>query len=634
MITPGFSVAEQNVSHNFTISWDEGTDVVITMAYGDGNSFVWAWDEQNHTLSYRYKVITLGHSYLTLANVTVTVTASNQVGSHVTTAEVAVEPNLAAYIGMTLFYTPGPTDLDVDFSFGLLPSVTSPFPILIWCNMSYDDPSSATTNTAEFGVIDDTPFITSHIYETDRSQSNPSAVCFNHISSTTFSDVVILRENITSLNITAERIAWMTVDEMVLFNVTMATGSHANFYVQYDDGTEENATHPNRISHSEPMNFEHLYQTPANYTITVTAYNEYFQDTTSHVFILQNKVQGITVASIPPVAFPPGLFTMSLDSSGAVRIPTDVWINATLSGRMVLGDTYSEALSAGAVQSNTITVDRSFCGENLELTILCHNLASEQVVQTTLSIYETITGLSITPVPKTSLPNETWALHITVATGSFVTYTVDFDDGDQRTVVHELLFASDQLIILFKNYTYVDNYTVTVTATNPVSSQTTSFLHEWSCYPPNITIAEEFLDEVNPPQVYKAKPFQLEPELYLVCIDTQVVLYHWTVLDYNSRSLLPFESHEEIFYLPPRTLHYGKYIIRLNTSMLNEANTIAIVETFIEVIRTPLVASIVGGAETGIVFGHTAFIDGFKDSFDLDEEPVNQRNGLTYRYNL
>lgn len=630
-ITPNFWIAEQNVLQEFDISWDRGSDVVLTVQYGDGLSYTWAWDEQNHTVSYRRKVVTVTHNYTTLANVTLIAITSNQVGTSETTADVVIQPNLGYYLGMTLVYVPGPTPLDVVFSFDILPSVSSPIPILFWCNISYDDPQSANPSVLVYGMIDDSPFTTGHTFKTDRPQSNPTALCFNHISSTTLLDVVVLREAITFLEINAEKLAWET-DEMVALNVTMKTGSHAKFTIVYGDGSEENRTHPNRISNSEPMSFQHVYTSPNNYTVFVKAYNEFFQDTANISLILQNRVQGITLDSSSNVAYPPGTFTVVLEPSSVLPIPTDVWISAVLLNSVVISNVYSEALSTGQVYHETVTVSRDYCGENHNLSILCYNLASQQTIQTQISVYEVITGLQITPIPRTTLPNETWALEIIISTGSSVSYFIDFDDGDTQAVIHQSLFASDHKVTLYKNYTYVDNFTVTVTASNPVSSESGTFLYLWSCYPPNITIPDELLNQEEPKEVYKSRLFQFEPELYIVCIDTQVVVYHWTVLDYYSHSVLPFESRQENFTLPERRLAYGRYIVRLNASMYQKENTTSVADFFIEIIPTPLEAYIVGGPDSGIVFGRTASIDGWQESLDLDEDPGNQRNGLIYRY--
>ena len=80
-----------------------------------------------------------------------------------------------------------------------------------------------------------------------------------------------------------------------------------------------------------------------------------------------------------------------------------------------------------------------------------------------------------------------------------------------------------------------------------------------------------------------------------------------------------------------RALHYGKYIVRLNASMNNEVNTTSITDAFLEITKTPLVVSIVGGKETGTVFGRSVTIDGNAESLDVDEFPNDQRRGLSYR---
>ena len=118
-VVPATVFAEQNANQNFGLAWDKGSDVIITIEYGDGETLRWAWDEQNHTLSYKKKSITLSHNYTILANRTLKVTATNQAGTVKTTAQIVVEPNLQKYVNYSSVYVPGPTPLQVQFGFKL-----------------------------------------------------------------------------------------------------------------------------------------------------------------------------------------------------------------------------------------------------------------------------------------------------------------------------------------------------------------------------------------------------------------------------------------------------------------------------------------------------------------------------------
>ena len=631
-VIPPTVFAEQSNAKTFLLSWEKGSDVIITIDYGDGQSLRWAWDEQNHTLSYRKKNVTLNHSYTVLANYTLKVSATNQAGTVNVTATIVVEPNLQTFINYTSKYIPGPTPLDMQFQFSLLPTVTSPIPVIFWCNFTYDDPSNTKTQNLTYCEVNGVSCVSPYTYVTDRPFSVPHILCYNHISSVPFNDNITLRQNITELKISSEQLGWKTLEDAASFKITMSRGSHITLDVDFGDGQTNTTGYPYRVAGNTSTSFSHVYNTPNNYTVRVKAYNEYYQNDTTYVLIIQNKVQGITIRHIPPIAYPPGTFSLSLVPDTSLPIPTNMWFNATLTGISILQESYANSITSGSTHSETVNVGRSNVGENQDIIVTGYNLASKMNFTTSVSVYEVITGISLTPEPKTTLPNETWSLHIAVATGSSINFTVDFGDGDVQMVQHDKLFGTDLVTIVNKTYTYVGNFTVRVTASNPVSSKTASFIHEWSCYPPNITLPSEVLDEANPRKVFKSLPYKIEPQLHLVCIDTQTVLFQWTVLDYATKNAHTYSTQDKIFNLTARALHYGKYIVRLNASMLNEVNTTSIEDSYVEIVKTPLVASIKGGKESGTVFGRTANINGIIYSLDLDEFPVDQKRGLLFRY--
>ena len=233
-LLPSTIFAEQNVLQNFTMSWDKGSDLIVTVQYGDGQTLNWAWDKQSHTLSYRHKSVTLSHKYATLSNVTLTVTAKNKAGQSTAAAKVVVEPNMKQFVAYKSKYTPGPTPLKVQFDFSLTAGQTSPIPVIFWCNFTYDDPKNTVKTSNIYGEIKGAgSFLTPYTYVTDRLFALPECVCYNHVSSVPFNDNITLRENITGLEITSPRKAWITNHESVIVMVKMKTGSQVKQTVYY-----------------------------------------------------------------------------------------------------------------------------------------------------------------------------------------------------------------------------------------------------------------------------------------------------------------------------------------------------------------------------------------------------------------
>ena len=114
-------------------------------------------------------------------------------------------------------------------------------------------------------------------------------ICRNRVSNITFTDIVILRENITELVVESIQPGWQT-NQLTHMTVTMATGSHVEFDVDFGDSSLQQYVHPNRLSYEDTFAINHTFTSPANYTVNVKAFNKYFSTLNTTVVIVQKEI--------------------------------------------------------------------------------------------------------------------------------------------------------------------------------------------------------------------------------------------------------------------------------------------------------------------------------------------------------
>ena len=451
---------------SFDLQWSYATDAIINVTFDDSTvDFQWDWLVEGHTEHYLAFNTTTNHLYTVNNNYTVMATITNDVGSVSNDTEITVEPDLDTAISISVVSTPQPSPVDV--SFQVILTFSSPSPVLVWCDVDFDDGNTSSL----FGVITNhEPMTFDHHYTVDAPDVSAAITCYNHVSNKTKSQLVILRADFDEveffLNLTEPAAA---TGDTAIFSITMANGSHAQFIVNYGDGNVDNYIHHNRLSDQEPFPLEHVFAVSGNYTVEVYAWNEHFNSTTNDTIVVQNAVHDLTLTGPSFVAFPSGLSTLSLQPVDGDLLPPD-----NVFCEWVAAPDISQVLYDIDIAGNLPSTDQfnyglhHVTGEKIQVNTTCYNLASRQEDSWFLEVFEVISGLFTVLDPPYIGRGEEFLTHVSLASGSSVYYAVDWDDSYFSNESHPQLFANTSLFTFGHTYTSVGNYSLTVTASNRV----------------------------------------------------------------------------------------------------------------------------------------------------------------------
>ena len=197
------------------------------------------------------------------------------------------------YVTLTSSESSHPVPWRVDFT---VTNLRQDLTFAIWmiCDIDFGD-----NVTEQHTIFLYTTYVISHTYTIDVPETLPVFFCANHISNISHAPTVILRENVTQLTIVSNEPAVQTT-EAAHFTVTMDTGSHVILELDYMDGSEvQNVTNSSIYSSTFDWSVAHVYTTPGNYTVQVTAYNEYYSA------VAQLQVPVIIQAAVPALGFAP-----------------------------------------------------------------------------------------------------------------------------------------------------------------------------------------------------------------------------------------------------------------------------------------------------------------------------------------
>ncbi len=467
-------VAENDMVYIY-ISWTNGTDVEYALDYGDGSNLTWIWSEQGHLLSYQDLNTTVNHTYSKYENLTMSVTATNTLGSQTLLIDIVIEPILANWVNTSVTHTPKAVPSTVDFIVQLLTSGSYP-PILVWCNFSFDDPlNTLYSDGIIFGIVTHLPFHVLHMYQTDQPESLLEGVCQNHVTNITFSNIIILREDVTGLIVESMEYGWPT-NQTAIFNITVITGSHLKYNVSFGDVSEAHFVDSVHLSYMESYKVNHTYSLADNYTVTVTAYNKYYNQTNTTMAIIQNRVEQLTFSGTSSVVLPPGDVQFTVNVLVGVVPPSSVFCDWYINN--ILRDTlFAVGLSLGQSQMYSFHFDRDAIGESTLVHVTCRNLVNQQTLSHTMVVYEVIEGLELHALPIAATPNEIWTLLISMSNGSDVMYNISYGDGlSEEYHNNPIVLAFTSPYTASKSYSETGNYTIRVTAHNDVSVRS-SVLH-------------------------------------------------------------------------------------------------------------------------------------------------------------
>ncbi|KAI8498800.1 hypothetical protein Bbelb_232530 [Branchiostoma belcheri] len=438
----------------------KGSSVVYDVNFGDGNSIT-LHQPLPHNVS---RPVHFTYTYTSSGIFDVHVSASNDVSQ----LQVALATPITAQFviaNLTLTYNdtiPYPPGL-VSFVVSVPPSIIPPTNITI--HVEFGD--GTTEDREAFDITTDYPEIITHQYDQSAvGKTQVSIGCLNLVSKKRFDVSVTVQERITGLStlVSTDR---TNVGREVTVDITVATGSHLTFDVDFGDGKTQVSSFLSR----KTVTMKHIYNAEGYYKIHFAVSNAFGNFEDEAEISVQHPVFGLSMAVNNPVPLPEGLANFVINIPLNVSLPTDTSVHWSF------GDNSFETTEINLKHTNHFLHQYESAGRYYAKCVVS-NLISTMTLKTTVDIIETITGIHLQHVtvinPMSSMFDEDdssisyqgldedalW--QASILTGSNTTYVWDFGDGSRRLVT----VRND----VSHRYNRAGNYVVNVTAENQVSS--------------------------------------------------------------------------------------------------------------------------------------------------------------------
>ena len=412
-------------------------------------------------------MVLVNHTYEEMGEYNVSINIWNAVTSVTYHQSIFVQPNLVDYIVIDTVDIPKVAPADVSFAIKNIKMITSVV-IQMTCLIDWGDNSSdiLLLNVTEISLIN-------HTYNDRFTDTQASFNCFNNVSVVSFlSEDIILRDPISGLQIVSQDEAFPTL-QSAYFNVSMETGSHTMLLLDFGNGSSVNYTNRNILSSSFVWLISHVYATPGNFTVHVTATNERFQSKSQlqvPIFI-QNVISNITIeANSIHHVYNSSVFEVRDNTEGAR--PTNVYCRWSVNNIV-----YLESYTGDLTTDTTFTHNfkRSDIGAANVVGVICYNLVSQQSTSLVVHVEEMIHGILTAPVMFT-MPKETFDVSILAKNGSHMKCIFDFGNNVTKEISHPNIFANTQVLTGSHYFNAIGNYSVTITCFNLVSTNVTEVL--------------------------------------------------------------------------------------------------------------------------------------------------------------
>ena len=451
----------------FTTKWESGTDVNFTITYEEGAFSEWNWLKAGHTQSYLTNIVQHQRAFNACGVYDVLLHAWNEAGHNYSTQVVSVDPDLQTALHVDVIYTPGPTPTSVNISMQV---VGQSCDVMALCNISYGDGNISQTTVRTYGGH----FSFIYVYTVELIHVLLSMSCYNSFSVIAFSKWIILQENISNVDVLPYTY-YINSAIPADFNISVLNGSHVEFIMDFQDGTGDIMfTHPSKYSSNVPMKISHHYMNSGTFQIQVLAKNFYSNSTytSSYSVVVQHPVTNLTLIAPDLLAYPPSELTVTIDPAKMSRAPTNPECTC------YVDDKFMNAVGASNLelllqQDVSFQLTRSMCGKNLTVNITCFNLVSVQYLYHNMQLEESITHVSASPNESSILTHSYATFQTSVQNGSNVMYEVEFQPGNKVTQPNSAVVANGSQVTWYHMYETAGNYTVNITASNEVSSNTT-----------------------------------------------------------------------------------------------------------------------------------------------------------------
>lgn len=282
--------------------------------------------------------------------------------------------------------------------------------------------------------------------------------------------------------------------------------------------------------------------------------------------------------------------------------------------------TYTWSFGDGEIlETNETGVEHRFTSPRyFNITLTAKNSISVMVVSRMIRMMESVVNVTFENNSPTVIDFETTLFVSVGQIGTESCFLLDLGNntrilyrGVQGVTCDDKLTKTNDIRVLPSlefaiNFTYwrVFNYFVAITALNDVSRIT---LHGWviilnlPCEFPFVQIPDAGKSYHNPTKYHRADYITIKSRCIIDCLASRTSAFHWDltkISDGADNGTIVndlFDYSLSVLIIPQRTLPYGKFMLRLNVSMVGLPLVHRAAVSYIEIVPSPLVAEIIGG---------------------------------------
>ena len=297
----------------------------------------------------------------------------------------------------------------------------------------------------------------------------------NEVSSVTLDSVIILMKRISNgLSIQGPAI-WLK-NTQASFSVTGAIGTHWECQINWGDSTPI-TTADNNMCHAD-ANVNHTYTATGTFNVSTNCSNLLNAESAQTSVSIKSK-PAVVLTSNATITKPPGRIELTFTAISPMAPMTsgeNLMFNITYSNPEAIHGpkTISSVKAISFLTTETVTQSIQDRGTySIDVSISAEGVEVGVDVSTNVTVYEIITGLSVTSAASSSFADKNTPVTFIVkmATGSDYSISTTFEPGQVRTLTGT--YFNDTLEHSY-SFTTPGVYSVTTTCSNPVSSQDAS----------------------------------------------------------------------------------------------------------------------------------------------------------------
>ena len=630
---------------DISISVDTGTNIVFNISFGDSfTEFV-----NNNDSWVRQEPITIRHTYDSVGNFSLSVFAYNVHFDATATPQhdIIVQNevrDMTISCGNNFPFPPATVTCTV------APHATH-HPTDVFCDFSLNNIS------AEIGsylpeLSEGTPVDHDFVARLEHVGADVPVdiTCRNLVSQQQFSTKTSIYVRVSGLSVAMDNMGFVKGEVGTLY-FQVENGSSVEFVIDYGDGDTVTLNHPSLFANKQLLAVDHTYAEIGNKTLRLTARNSISSETEEipEPVIVQHRITDMAYTASPTVLWPREDISFHVTIGPQQKELANIHCTWDVGGISTIYGYIHEA-NAGDNFDFTDPLLRSHIGMQ-HITLNCSNLVSYFPM-----VQETNITLDAVILDQLACNESVWWKNTSgfvldvarFAQKSCFLWDMGADDAkflygesscepDATANGYPFTLVQNGNMVIVHDYLYSDwgVFTVTVFAYNDVSNDTITTratVWEWICLIPNITFQPvNNTNQMNPMVRMRSEYFEIMVLVDVFCFYTPYTDDQWTVTDVTSGANVLSFADQRSFIHNPRELPYGLYELEFNTQMHNIPEKSNTEIAFLEIIKTPLNVSIIGGNKIDIDFGKVYDFDAVSLTSDPDVNP-GDLTGITFAW--